>query len=55
MNKPKKSKKTFALPEDFAQMASEIAGWTFFLVMLGELAWSDADKKRILRFYGKSD
>jgi hypothetical protein len=50
-----KSKKTFQIPPDFAQTASEVMAWAFFLVMLGELAWSDADKKRILRFYGIND
>jgi|TARA_R110000823_G_scaffold96052_1_gene209356 hypothetical protein len=48
-----KKKKTFNLPTDFAQIATEIMAWTFFLVMLGELAWSETDKKRILQFYGK--
>ena len=48
-----KDKKTFNLPTDFAQVASEIMAWTFFLVMLGELAWSEGDKKRILQFYNK--
>ena len=49
----KKVEKTFKLPDDFAQTASEVMAWAFFLVMLGELAWSEADKKRILRFYEK--
>ena len=48
-----KVKKTFKLPDDFAQIAAEIMGWTFFLVMLGELAWSEGDKKRIINFYKK--
>lgn len=43
---------TFHLPSDWAQTASELAAWLFFLVMLGELAWSESDKARILRFYG---
>ena len=49
----KKVEKTFNLTTDFAQIASEIMAWTFFLVMLGELAWSEGDKKRILQFYNK--
>jgi hypothetical protein len=48
-----KNKTTLKLPDDFAQTASEVMAWAFFLVMLGELAWSEADKKRILRFYEK--
>jgi len=50
----KKKKKIFNLSEDYAQVLSEVMAWTFFLVMLGELAWSEADKKRILNFYGKT-
>ena len=46
---------TFNIPTDFAQTASEILSWTLFLVMLGEIAWSEADKKRILGFYGIND
>jgi len=48
-----KKKKTFNLPTDFAQVASEIMAWTFFLVMLGEIAWSETDKKKIINFYKK--
>ena len=47
----KKNKKTFNLPTDFAQVASEVMAWTFFLVMLGEIAWSETDKKKIINFY----
>ena len=48
-----KDKKTFNLPTDFAQVASEIMAWTFFLVMLGEIAWSETGKKKIINFYKK--
>ena len=33
-------------------MASELMAWTLFLAMLGELAWSEAHKTKILKFYG---
>lgn len=46
-----KDKKTFNFPTDFAQVASEVMAWTFFLVMLGEIAWSETDKKKIINFY----
>tara|TARA_B100001057_G_scaffold184071_1_gene184759 strand:- start:22019 stop:22177 length:159 start_codon:yes stop_codon:yes gene_type:complete len=52
MAKPKTS---FHIPSGFAQVASEFMSWTLFLVMLGELAWSASDKKRILSFYGIKD
>lgn len=45
-------KTTLQIPSDFAQMASELMAWTLFLAMLGELAWSEAHKAKILKFYG---
>ena len=50
-----KVKAQWALPDDFAQIGAELAAWTLFLIMLGELAWSEADKAKILKFYGISD
>ena len=38
--------------DEVAQVVSELAAWMFFLVMLGELAWSEAEKAKILDFYG---
>jgi len=46
------NKAEWILPDNLLQVGSELAAWIFFLVMLGELAWSEADKAKILDVYG---
>ena len=41
--------------DSIAQTTAEIAGLIFFLVMLGELAWSKEHKNKIIKFYGLSE
>lgn len=43
---------SYQLPDSMGQTLSEIFAWTFFLIMLGELAYGEAEKKKILSFWG---
>ena len=43
-----------AITDDIVQKTAEIASLIFFMVMLGELAYSQEHKNKILKFYGVS-
>lgn len=43
---------SYQLPENMGQTLAEIASWTFFLIMLGEIAYGEAEKNKILAFWG---
>lgn len=42
----------YHLPSGIGQSVAELASWVFFLVLLGELAYGEAQKAKILDFYG---
>lgn len=42
---------TYKVPDNIWMYVSQIFSWTFFLVMLGELAYGEAEKKKILEFW----
>lgn len=46
---------SYGLPENLSQTLAEIFSWTFFLIMLGELAYGETEKKKILGFWGISN
>jgi len=50
-----KTLESLGITDDVMQTTAELAGWVFFLVMLGELVWSDSQKGQILEFYGISE
>lgn len=39
------------LPSSIGQSVAELASWVFFLVLLGELAYGEVQKQKILNFY----
>jgi hypothetical protein len=46
---------SYRLPENIGQTLAEIASWTFFLVMLGELAYGEIEKRKILDFWSSTN
>lgn len=42
---------SYKVPDNALMYLAQLASWTFFLVMLGELAYGEMEKRKILDFW----